>query len=73
MYHDLAAEEVTRLDQTGARHARLVSSHGADFALTDLNTLLDEVLTLAEKPLRDKNIAIKKQYRKDLAAGSAGA
>ncbi|MBI5714504.1 MAG: hypothetical protein HZC38_13955 [Chloroflexi bacterium] len=38
----------------------------ADFALTDLNTLLDEVLTLAEKPLRDKNVAIKKQYRKDL-------
>ncbi|MBI5054747.1 MAG: response regulator [Chloroflexi bacterium] len=66
MYHDLAAEEVTRLIKLVRDMLDLYRPTAADFALTDLNTLLDEVLTLAEKPLRDKNVAIKKQYRKDL-------
>jgi len=66
MYHDLAAEEVARLIKLVRDMLDLYRPTTADFALTDLNTLLDEVLTLAEKPLHDKNIAIKKQYRKDL-------
>ena len=63
MYHDLAAESDALI-----KLVRVMLDHRppASISLTDLDTLLDEVLTLAEKPLRDKNIAIKKQYRKDL-------
>lgn len=65
-YHDLAAEEVTRLIKLVRDMLDLYRPTAADFVPTDLNTLLDEVLSLAEKPLRDKGITLRKQYRKEM-------
>ncbi|MEK6575212.1 MAG: ATP-binding protein, partial [Chloroflexota bacterium] len=58
--------EVQRLIQTVRQMLDFYRPTAADFAPTDLNTLLDDVLALAAKPLADKNIEVKKNYRKSM-------
>lgn len=65
-YHDLAVSEVQRLIQTVGQMLDFYRPTAADYVPTDLNTLLDETLALAGKPLADKHIEIKKAYRKSL-------
>lgn len=65
-YHDLAFGEVQRLIQTVRQMLDFYRPTAADFVATDLNTMLDDVLALAAKPLADKNIEVKKNYRKSL-------
>jgi len=65
-YHDLATSEVQRLIQTVRQMLDFYRPTAADFAPTDLNTLLDDVLALAAKPLADKNIEVRKNYRKSM-------
>lgn len=67
-YHDLAVSEVQRLIQTVRQMLDFYRPTAADFVSTDLNALLDETLALAVKPLADKNIEIKKRYRKSIPA-----
>jgi two-component system NtrC family sensor kinase len=65
-YHDLATSEVVRLIQTVRQMLDFYRPTAADYVPTDLNLLLDETLALAAKPLADKNIEVKKTYRKSL-------
>jgi two-component system NtrC family sensor kinase len=65
-YHDLAMSEVLRLIQTVRQMLDFYRPTAADYVPTDLNKLLDETLALAAKPLADKNIEIKKNYRKTM-------
>lgn len=65
-YHDLAVGEVQRLIETVRSMLDFYRPTAADYVPTDLNMLLDETLTLAEKPLRDRKVTVKKQYRKTL-------
>jgi two-component system, NtrC family, sensor kinase len=65
-YHDLAVGEVQRLIETVRQMLDFYRPTAADYVPTDLNTLLDETLSLAEKPLRDKQVTVRKQYRKTL-------
>jgi two-component system NtrC family sensor kinase len=63
-YHDLAVSEVQRLIQTVRQMLDFYRPTAADFVPTDLNALIDETLSLAAKPLADKNIQVKKHYRR---------
>ncbi len=63
-YHDLAMGEVLRLIRTVRDMLDFYRPTAADYVGTDLNLLLDETLSLAAKPLADKNIQVKKNYRK---------
>jgi two-component system NtrC family sensor kinase len=65
-YHDLAVGEVQRLIETVRQMLDFYRPTAADYVPTDLNILLDETLSLAEKPLRDKQVMVRKQYRKTL-------
>lgn len=65
-YYDLATGEVQRLIQTVRQMLDFYRPTAADYVAADLSALLEETLTLAAKPLTDKNIAIRRSYRKNL-------
>ncbi len=65
-YHRMAEEEVERLIQTVRQMLDFYRLSSADFVPTDVNALLDEVLGLAETPLADSHVQIKKLYRRSL-------
>ncbi|MEK7278851.1 MAG: GAF domain-containing protein, partial [Chloroflexota bacterium] len=65
-YHQMATEEVERLINTVRQMLDFYQPTGADFVPTDLNRLLDDVLTLASRCLTDNRVAVKKLYRKSL-------
>jgi signal transduction histidine kinase len=65
-YHKLASEEVERLIQTVRQMLDFYRPAKIDFAPSDLNGMVDEVLALAAKQLSDNNITVKKTYRKTL-------
>ncbi len=65
-YHRMAEEEVERLIQTVRQMLDFYRLSSADFVPTDVNALLDEVLGLADAPLADSHVQIKKLYRRSL-------
>ncbi|MBI3241592.1 MAG: response regulator [Chloroflexi bacterium] len=67
-YHQLAAEEVDRLIQTVRQMLDFYRPGTIDFTPANLNSLLDEVLALAAKQLRDNQIKVEKNYDSTLPA-----
>ncbi len=65
-YQQMATEEVERLINTVRQMLDFYRPTGADFVPTDLNSLLDDVLTLASGCLTDNRVTVKKLYRKSL-------
>lgn len=65
-YHQMATEEVERLINTVRQMLDFYRPTDADFVPTDLNGLLDDVLTLASRCLTDNRVTVKKLYRKSL-------